>query len=439
MPDFKVQPFVVTRNEPQSESEARLLQFADRTFLKPWSYPGLYRSKNKELCDLLVVFGNQIFIFSDKEIGFRTELDVDIAWERWYRAAIQESRTNIYRADRWLRYQPDRVFHDVNATQQFHLPLTAPFKVHRIAVANGISKGMRQFYGFSGSLLVSNKRVEEQEISPPFMVGDIGDTRGFIHIFNDEALELLLSVLDTITEFGTYLSVREQLFAVDVSFIAFGEEQLLASYMKFSNRHGRPGFTVHTEPDVLMYGPDLWQTFEKGELYEKHLALKEASYAWDELIELFSNEMFRSSTLENKLRLEQMLRIMALEPRSVRKALSEGLGELANSVTENEVKVKKVCPRGENSPVFVLMVAKPPAGMDEDRFKEIRFNLLANHMKIAKIDFPNNTVFVGVNVGSEGSEKLIIGMHQDFSDWSLEQEEEAKELHKELSRFGPSH
>jgi hypothetical protein len=60
-----------------AESEAVLADLCHRSFLSLWSYPNPYRSnglqthgEGKELCDLPVIFGQQVIIFSDKSCAF---------------------------------------------------------------------------------------------------------------------------------------------------------------------------------------------------------------------------------------------------------------------------------------------------------------------------------------------------------------------------------
>lgn len=73
-------------------SERYLAAVSERTFLKPWSYPNVYRNQGKvkegdgkELCDLLVVFGNTIVVFSDKDVAFKTHGHLETNWARWAR------------------------------------------------------------------------------------------------------------------------------------------------------------------------------------------------------------------------------------------------------------------------------------------------------------------------------------------------------------------
>src|SRR5688500_8704651 len=79
-------------------TERLLARFAHRTFLTFWSYPNIYRdqaNKGKEVCDLLVVFGNHLIIFSDKDCTF-PDGRVEVAWSRWFRRAIAKSADQLW-------------------------------------------------------------------------------------------------------------------------------------------------------------------------------------------------------------------------------------------------------------------------------------------------------------------------------------------------------
>jgi hypothetical protein len=48
---------------------SELAEFCERWFLKLWSYPNPYKDDRHELCDLLAVFGDTVFIFFARENG----------------------------------------------------------------------------------------------------------------------------------------------------------------------------------------------------------------------------------------------------------------------------------------------------------------------------------------------------------------------------------
>lgn len=113
-------------------AERYLKTLCDSTFLSLWSFPAIYREQGqssgleKELCDLFVVFGNHILIFSDKACAFPKHLDISIAWRRWFRRAIVISARQGLGAERWIRAHPDRLFLDAACTRRIPFPLPKP-------------------------------------------------------------------------------------------------------------------------------------------------------------------------------------------------------------------------------------------------------------------------------------------------------------------------
>lgn len=107
-------------------SERLLAELAEKTFLKLWSYPNVFRAQGKktsdgdgkELCDLLAVFGNHLIIFSDKLCAVPISGDLDLAWRRWYDRAIAKSAKQIFGAERWLKNFQQQVFVDRACKQQ---------------------------------------------------------------------------------------------------------------------------------------------------------------------------------------------------------------------------------------------------------------------------------------------------------------------------------
>jgi hypothetical protein len=58
---------VIIKSEGVTPTEKLLADLCKRSFLKLWSYPNPIKDDRNELCDLLAVFENQVFIFFDRE------------------------------------------------------------------------------------------------------------------------------------------------------------------------------------------------------------------------------------------------------------------------------------------------------------------------------------------------------------------------------------
>src|SRR5215472_9467049 len=75
----------IAKSQGQTTTEASLARLCDNTFLKLWSYTNPFKSDGKELCDLIAVLENHVFLFFDRESRtFDTSSqDISIIWERW--------------------------------------------------------------------------------------------------------------------------------------------------------------------------------------------------------------------------------------------------------------------------------------------------------------------------------------------------------------------
>jgi len=82
----------IEKSRGQTPTEKYLSELCDRTFLKLWCYANPFKSDGKELCDLLAVFENHVFLFFDRESRKFdvSEKDIIITWERWKREAIDK-------------------------------------------------------------------------------------------------------------------------------------------------------------------------------------------------------------------------------------------------------------------------------------------------------------------------------------------------------------
>lgn len=127
-------------------SEAILAKLCKRSFLSFWSYPSPYNNKDlgrkkegKEHCDLLVIFGDEVLIFSDKDRAYTANQDDRVSWNRWYRKAVAASIVQLEGAESWIRRYPDQLFSDRLCTCRLEVPIPPPerLRVHRICIVSG--------------------------------------------------------------------------------------------------------------------------------------------------------------------------------------------------------------------------------------------------------------------------------------------------------------
>lgn len=303
------------------------------------------RRAGKELCDLLVVCGDQVIIFSIKAVGWYENKDINIAWPRWYKRAIKKSATQIRHAGAWINKFPDRIFLDSACTQPLPIPIppAGSRKVHGVVIALGAHEACSKFFaGDNGSFMITPSLVGDAHADPnspeysPFTIGDVDPSGSFVHVMNNVTLDILMRELDTITDFTDYLE-RKAAFTRSGHFgMATGEEELLAYYLTHLDADNKHGF-VH--PDNKPWGPAEHIAFDQG-FYSsmiknpQYIRKKEAdqkSYLWDRLIEAFTGHLLAGTTIVpdggplDISKHEIGVRYMAQEPRLVRRILSEGI------------------------------------------------------------------------------------------------------------------
>lgn len=110
----------VFKSAGSTPSERLLTKLCEQSFLGFSSYANTYHDQGgpKELCDLLVIYGNHIILFSDKSCAFPDSGQLNVDWSRWFRKAIMESAKQVRGAERWLKEHPDRVFVDHKCAQR---------------------------------------------------------------------------------------------------------------------------------------------------------------------------------------------------------------------------------------------------------------------------------------------------------------------------------
>ncbi len=111
----------ITKSKGLTPTEKFLSELCDSTFLKLWCYPNPYRADGKELCDLLAVFEDHVFLFFDRESRKfdRAGGDTRLTWERWKKEAIEKQILTSSGAKRYISQYPDQIFLDAKKRTPF--------------------------------------------------------------------------------------------------------------------------------------------------------------------------------------------------------------------------------------------------------------------------------------------------------------------------------
>lgn len=440
----------VHRPEGVNASERYLAKLCDRSFLSLWSYPSLTRDQGrangregKELCDLLVVFGNHVLIFQDKHCEFKDSGDLKLDWSRWYRNAVEGGAKQIWGAEKWIKEHPDLIFMDRSCTQPFPFVLPEPdtAQYHRIIVAHGAAERCKQELGGSGSLMIMADAVGPVTSGAdienlPFATGQIDPSKGFVHVFDDTTLDVALQTLDTINDFTSYLTKKEAFVSAEWFLSAAGEEELLAAYLTKMNPDGEHDFVFPANTFVVL-DEGGWSKFCKNSRRIAQLKANQISYLWDALIEEFNRhnlagtQHFVSHSLKET---EVALRFLAGENRTSRRLLSEELHEIFQRTPSDERAVRVTKSPFQDGVYYVFMLFPHFKQGSEEENRLARRTHLMHYCMVVKLKCPDANHIVGVATEAGmleySSEDLA---YYNASVWSEEEQAAAKSVQKEFN------
>jgi len=426
-------------SEGTTASERALTRLARNAFLSLWSFPNAYSNENrtrgkgdgKELVDLLVVFGNDVLLFSDKHCAFQEDTDLKVAWPRWYKRAIEKSARQLAGAESFLRRFPDRVFVDKDCQTKLPVALPAPIvaRYFLIAVTRGGHQVVAKHFGggSSGSLMLNSMLEGDAHYEHPFQVGFPLKGRRFVHVLDEMTVDALLEELDTVPDLVGYLDCKEKYFgANDVFMHVAGEEELLAQYMctMEDGRHALPKVPPGAGAIALVEGD--WRFYRTSPQRAAKRQADEGSYMWDALIEYQASFVRAGTALglpagpipPEAIDHERILRALAAENRLARRDLSAHL-RFALSKSEPGKKFARMTLSGDNmTRAYVFLTAPKPGDVDYQTYREMRSAALLTYCHGIKVRFPQVTEAIGIS-SEPFSEKVS---SQDFLYVDLTQE-----------------
>ena len=456
--DEQINMSEIIKSKGTTESERYLAKIADKTFLNLWAYPNVFRDAvvngrpaGKELCDLLVVCGDHIIIFSDKNVAWSKNKETDIAWQRWYRRAIKDSVNQLIGAEKWIIEHPERVFIDSSCAHK--LPINIPpadcRKVHLVAVALGAHKACSKFFsGDTGSFIIRPSLKGDSHINKdapeyaPFTIGDINPSGSFIHVMNDITLDIVMKELDTITDFTDYLEQKADFVRSGRLMSATGEEDLLAYYLEqvVGDRHGfaHPDNREWSEKDHLSVSGGMYYGLLNNPQYIEKIKADQISYFWDQLIRRFTDNMLNGTTIipegiSREISDHEIgVRCMAHETRVMRRMLSQGILDVIKVSDSSDRHFRSFIPplnkpgSGTGYAFMTLALPKIELAGGYEQYRKVRVNIMTTYCFGMLRKYSHVKRMVGIATESMGSQMKASGSSEDMvmveqpSEWTPE-------------------
>ena len=276
------------------------------------------------------------------------------------------------------------------------------------------------------ALKISTCKLEER-----FTIGKIIEAKGWVHVFDESNLPILLRELSTAADFLEYLKKKEALF--DSGSFEYAECEL--DLMAYFLWHGRD-FPIPASKFKL--DPDLWEKVEPDPQFLAAREENKISFFWDRLIQYFTDH-FIKETLEtgNEIPVqhyERAVRVMATETRFQRRVLTKCV--LERSEIAKEGYVGSILPSLQPETHYVLLIGPGDGGKDHSSYRKARSEQLYARCIASKAAQPATRFIVGLALdarGVKGSSEDLIFM--DTVEWSEHRLAEAEKLRHELGYF----
>lgn len=432
-------------------TEKYLANLADDTFLGLWSWPNVFKKAGKELCDLLVVCGDDVLLFSDKQIAW-PDAPFELAWKRWYRRAIGESAEQIRKADLWIKKNPHAIFADGKCEQPIplRLPPIERRRVHGICIASGCEQAASSYFDDpDGTFMIIPQLRGGDHVDftlphhLPFCLGDVDPDGPFVHVFNMATLDIVMSEFDTITDFTQYLNARADLIRSGRLSLSPSEAEMVANYLLTSEPNGEHRFPMISDVKGAAAIPDAAIGFAQGEYaylvrspeYQLRRAANRISYEWDRLISILAHgalndSQFRILDTDPTIELaERALRIMAREDRVQRRVLAGALIGARQALEEQKVgRIARIAMTRDRSTsdkvAYVFLILTGADAMAQEDYRRVRASMLETYCLSVLHDYRDVKLCVGIAmmaISEAGESEDLVAYSQQ--EWTSEASE----------------
>lgn len=447
-----------------TDDEKILSALGNSSFLQMWTWPNLFRdqgkfsnsSDGKEICDLTVIFGNTIVLFSDKRITFNKSKDTKVAWCRWCKKAVGDSMKQIFGAERWFREYPNRVYIDKQCTKKLpiDLPNIEDLNFIRVIVTHGI-EDQKFVKENEGSLSFNNDKSIDSNWdfhnSKPFQLR-VKTNSNFVHIFTEETIKLVLSEFDTISDFIEYLIQRESLLTVNVKLFVSKESDIVQLYYENYDEKNK-GRVILSAPEMIGDKVEI----KKGsvsELYKNPSFLwkkqeDKVSYFWDQLIESFAFHALNGSSLykswQKVSEFEPALRAIAKPHRFGRRILAKSFYSFYSKVKPGFRGTRIFFSPDDDTIGYVFLLIPYSGKMSYDEYRELRKEIAARYAQIYAGLHQNfkSIVVIGAETTGNGNQitNSFFNKGQDFifidcSEWTKQDQLMSEQIKKEFIKLG---
>ena len=366
------------------KAEEFVHDLALKTFLTDWCYLNPRLPNGKELCDLLIVFDSVAIIWQIKDLKLGKQGKYKIS-------EVEKNLSQLSGARRQL------------------------FDLKTGIVLENPRRGKEKFNpnNIKEIFLLSALLGEEEDFSP--LIKEFKNHT--VHVFTRRFTEIILSELDTISDFTEYLRKKETCLRKIKSFtIIGGEEELLASYL-FDGRN----FEKFVKADFVMIDKGSWAQLKNKPEYIAKKKADEISYGWDSIID---------RAHEGSVKYEKVARELARPNRFQRRYLSKVFYDAHVQAHKDNVHdlYRRVFPTKGVTYCFLFA--------DDSGSRELRKSMLVAICLVSRAKYQENKKVIGIatekKIEPECSYDFCI---LDIPKWTEENKQKVDRIQKDLGIF----
>lgn len=386
-------------------TERLLKDLGERSFLRFWCHANPHVTTAKEACDLIVVCGDYVVLFSDKSVNFQFDNDRTIAWKRWYREAVLESVGQLKGATRRLLSLRSQIYKDRMCTIPLGIPMppSDQMRLYCVAVVSlssevGETDPPIPFLNVS-SQVKAGQHLEDGAV--PFVVGDVMPDKRFVHAMDVAGLWAVLSELDTIADFANYLDARQEFIRDKAANSSVNEWCMLGRYLVSYDEEGYALPLDQANPGTTHLTNIEWQSDEAHRAFQSRRSANQVSYTWDRLIEdqaqMIESQSFEFATYNTIEEAERVVRHMALENRLNRRLLSRSWQQVCMDANPTFAARIRTIPHSDiDGTTYVFFNLGNFMNEPYDTYRAKRRAFLQKMMIASLVDVPTSKIIIGI-------------------------------------------
>ena len=214
---------------------------------------------------------------------------------------------------------------------------------------------------------------------------------------------LVLSEVNTITDFVHYLRARECFITSKRLFWSSGEEDLIAVYIAHTQESGEHYFPPAKAGGRVKIEDGAWFDLLDRPEFQRKKKADQKSYIWDAIIQEFSHHTLAGTLYKTTISAnatEHALRIMAAENRFHRRVLGERILEKIQTIRHDMIGVRILTSPGNRDTSYIFVLYPRSKDISDDDYRVERRAFISDYCYVYSYLHPGMRNIIGITTES---------------------------------------